>query len=636
MALLMAFLMTLGCSSQRPGLTLRTNPQAASPEVASTVDHPAPVSTTTPAEPAVQIRLASATDQPQSPPTVDNPAPEANPQTGVTPLGRPAPLLSAQATANPPIATGAAPANAPNPVPDKPLPKPDGELKPLLGETAKTPSSDNAAELASPKNGGKQNAKADGSPEKIPKPQGERAADNPNVGLDRKLLAGGPNPLTIDEVIDSVYRSYPLLDAAAQQRGIAAGEQLAAQGNFDTSLSAASENGTLGYYRTHRHRIGLEQPLMGGGEVFGGHRVGRGYFEPWYKERETSEGGELRAGFLAPLARNRNIDSRRAELWRANVGIQAANPEIQGQLIEFVREAGYAYWSWVAAGEKLRIADRIFGLTEDRSDGIRRQVEEGLIDPPELTDNLRLVAEREGNFIDAQRRLRQAALKLALFSRAADGTPAIPGTERLPRFPDPTEIDEQQVAQDIASAIAQRPEMAVLNFVQRQLEIDLAQAENETRPNVDAVLGGAQDVGEPVNRLKDKQQFELDAALYLDVPVQRRKARGKRLATQSKIAQVGAKRQMTQEKIATDVQSVYAALVAAYERVRLTRDAVENAEDLAQRARRSYAEGATDLLTVALREQFAISDAEKAVDALLLYYLAQVDYRAAMALDQPP
>jgi outer membrane protein TolC len=375
---------------------------------------------------------------------------------------------------------------------------------------------------------------------------------------------------------------------------------------------------------------------MGGGEVFGGHRVGRGYFEPWYKERETSEGGELRAGFLAPLARNRNIDSRRAELWRANVGIQAANPEIQGQLIEFVREAGYAYWSWVAAGEKLRIADRIFGLTEDRSDGIRRQVEEGLIDPPELTDNLRLVAEREGNFIDAQRRLRQAALKLALFSRAADGTPAIPGTERLPRFPDPTEIDEQQVAQDIASAIAQRPEMAVLNFVQRQLEIDLAQAENETQPNVDAVLGGAQDVGEPVNRLKDKQQFELDAALYLDVPVQRRKARGKRLATQSKIAQVGAKRQMTQEKIATDVQSVYAALVAAYERVRLTREAVENAEDLAQRARRSYAEGATDLLTVALREQFAISDAEKAVDALLLYYLAQVDYRAAMALDQPP
>ena len=635
MALLMAFLMTLGCSSQRPGLTLRTNPQAASPEVASTVDHPAPVSTTTPAEPAVQIRLASATDQPQSPPTVDNPAPEANPQTGLTPL-EPAPPLSAQATANPPIATGAAPANAPNPVPDKPLPKPDGELKPLLGETAKTPSSDNAAELASPKNGGKQNAKADGSPEKIPKPQGERAADNPNVGLDRKLLAGGPNPLTIDEVIDSVYRSYPLLDAAAQQRGIAAGEQLAAQGNFDTSLSAASENGTLGYYRTHRHRIGLEQPLMGGGEVFGGHRVGRGYFEPWYKERETSEGGELRAGFLAPLARNRNIDSRRAELWRANVGIQAANPEIQGQLIEFVREAGYAYWSWVAAGEKLRIADRIFGLTEDRSDGIRRQVEEGLIDPPELTDNLRLVAEREGNFIDAQRRLRQAALKLALFSRAADGTPAIPGTERLPRFPDPTEIDEQQVAQDIASAIAQRPEMAVLNFVQRQLEIDLAQAENETRPNVDAVVGGAQDVGEPVNRLKDKQQFELDAALYLDVPVQRRKARGKRLATQSKIAQVGAKRQMTQEKIATDVQSVYAALVAAYERVRLTREAVENAEDLAQRARRSYAEGATDLLTVALREQFAISDAEKAVDALLLYYLAQVDYRAAMALDQPP
>lgn len=443
-------------------------------------------------------------------------------------------------------------------------------------------------------------------------------------------------PLALDQVIDSVYLSYPLLEAALQQRSIAAGEQLAAQGNFDLGLKAASENGTLGYYRTNRQRVGLSQPLYQGGEAFAGYRIGRGHFEPWYKERQTNDGGEFHAGLTAPLARDRRIDTRRAELWRAGVGVQLANPEIQSQLIAFVRDAGYTYWKWVAAGEKLRISERILSLAEERTDGIRRQVEEGLLDPPGLTDNLRLVAERQAALADATRRLRQAALELSLYHRGADGRPMIPSPSRLPRFPDPVAIDQALVTADIAEAINQRPELAALSFARRQLEIDLAQANNEFRPALDAAVGASQDVGDPATPLNDKGEFQLDAALLLEVPVQRRKARGKMLATQAKIAQVSAKRQLVEEQIATEVQAIYAGLVAAYERVQLTHQAMEYANDLAQRERRNYQLGSADLLTVALREQFAVEAAEKAVDALLLYFVAQTDYRAALARDQVP
>lgn len=442
--------------------------------------------------------------------------------------------------------------------------------------------------------------------------------------------------LALDQVIDSVYLSYPLLDAALQQRTIAAGEQLSAQGNFDLGLSAASENGTLGYYRTHRQRVGLSQPLYQGGEAFAGYRIGRGHFEPWYKERQTNDGGEFHAGLVAPLARDRRIDPKRAELWRASVGIQLANPEIQSQLIAFVREAGYSYWQWVAAGEKLRITERILNLAEERTEGIRRQVEEGLLDPPELTDNLRLVAERQAALADATRRLRQAALELSLYYRGPDGRPLVPYPNSLPRFPEPAAIDQALVTADISEAINQRPELAALSFVRRQLEIDLAQASNESRPALDAVVGASQDAGQPATPLDDKGEFQLDAALLLDVPVQRRKARGKMLATQAKLAQLGSKRRLAEEQIATEVQSIYAGLVAAYERVQLTQQALEYANELAQRERRNYQLGSADLLTVALREQFGVEAAEKAVDALLLYFIAQTDYRASLARDQVP
>jgi hypothetical protein len=58
--------------------------------------------------------------------------------------------------------------------------------------------------------------------------------------------------------------------------------------------------------------------------------------QPWYQERVTDDGGEFKAGIQVPLAGNRAIDDRRAELWKAGLERQLAEPDIQAQLIDFV------------------------------------------------------------------------------------------------------------------------------------------------------------------------------------------------------------------------------------------------------------------------------------------------------------
>ncbi|MCA9075627.1 MAG: TolC family protein [Planctomycetaceae bacterium] len=440
--------------------------------------------------------------------------------------------------------------------------------------------------------------------------------------------------LSLDAVIGSVYESYPLLESALYGRNIAAGQHLSAHGNFDLKLKAASENGPTGFYQTYRQSVGLVQPLFDGSEVFGGYRIGRGDFEPWYQERQTNGGGEFKAGFRTPLARDRDIDARRAELWRTSYGQALVEPDIQAQLIGFVQEASYVYWEWVAAGENLRIADRVLDLAESRTQRIKRQVEENLLDPPELTDNLRLVAERRGKRADAVRKLQQKAVKLSLYYRRPDGCPLVPDPAWLPTFPEPVPVWPEDVCTDIQLALSQRPEVSVLNLLQRQLNVDYAEAQNDLKPTLDAVVAASQDTGLPTSSKNDKGQFELDASLFLDVPLQRRKAQGKIQAVQGKIAQLNAKRRLTEDKIVADVQSAYAGLISAHEQVEQARLAVEYAEELARRERRNFEEGASDLLKVTLREQYAAESATKAVDALLLYYLARADYRAALAQDR--
>ncbi|MDZ4784408.1 MAG: TolC family protein [Planctomycetia bacterium] len=449
-----------------------------------------------------------------------------------------------------------------------------------------------------------------------------------------EIPAGRRNEvLQLEQVLESVQRSFPLLEAALLTRDAAFGEHLAAHGAFDLKLKGATENGPLGFYQTYRQSIGLEQPTFAGGALFGGYRVGRGNFQPWYGERQTDDGGEFRAGVTVPLARNVNIDARRAQLWRTNLDRQLAEPEIRLQLIDFVRAASYSYWDWVAAGRRHQIAASLLKIAEDRNEAIRRKVETGDTEPPVLQDNRRLIVSREAKLIEVQRKRQQASIKLSLYYRDDRGQPLVADDGQLADFPVPQPVDEDALALDIEAAIANRPELLALNLLRQQLQIDFAEARNDLLSDVQAVVAGSQDVGAPASSKNDKSQYELEAGLFLDVPVQRRKARGKMTAVGSKLGQLAAKRRMTADKISTDVMAVYAALVAAYQQIERAHESAELADRLAEIERRKFELGESDLLSVNLREQQAAEAQSTEVDAMYEYFAARADYRATLARD---
>ena len=461
-------------------------------------------------------------------------------------------------------------------------------------------------------------------------PKGKGALPDPAAPRPAPLPA---DLLQLDDVIGGVYTSFPLLQAAFFSRNVAAGEQLAAQGGFDLKLKAAAETGPTGYYETYRNSVGMVQPLYGGADVFAGYRVGRGYYQPWYLERQTNDGGEFKAGVIIPFARNRSIDERRANLWRTGIDVQIVEPEIQSQLISFVQDASYAYWDWVGAVGKLHVAERVLSLAVDRTERIESQVEAGLIDPPELTDNLRLVAERRGYIAVANRMVREKAVKLSLFWRDASGMPLVPTIEQSPGFPEPRPVDPELVVMDGILAIESRPEIRVLALTRRKYDVDFQQARNDIRPNIDGLLSGSQDVGEPTSSKRDKSQFETEASIYVDTPLQRRKGYGKMQAIEGKIAQLNAKTRMVEDKIQAEVRAVYAALEATVEQAAQARLAVKYAEDLANRERQNFEQGASDLLKVTLREQYAAESALKELEAHQQHENARADYRAILAQD---
>jgi outer membrane protein TolC len=205
--------------------------------------------------------------------------------------------------------------------------------------------------------------------------------------------------------------------------------------------------------------------------------------------------------------------------------------------------------------------------------------------------------------------------------------------ESLTEFPLPDPPDENWQSRLIPQAMHSRPELRELELAIERVDVEISEAGNDLLPNVSAVIVGSQDIGEPTSKKRDKSEFELEAALLLDVPLQRRKARGKLTSLEAKRAQLAQKRRLSEDKIRTDIAIAYAAVKAAYQRVQRTTEARDLSDYMADVERQMFDAGESDLLKVALREEKAAESAGKAIEALLEYQLGLAHLRAAAGID---
>jgi len=431
-----------------------------------------------------------------------------------------------------------------------------------------------------------------------------------------------------------VYASYPALDAAARERQIAAGKELSKWGAFDSIVVADALSEALGYYENYRYGLGVKQYNWGGAQTFAGYRLGRGSFEPWYLERETNDGGEFKTGVILPFLRNRDIDKRRAAVFKAQLDRTAAEPLLQLEVIDAVRTASLSYWDWVAAGRKANIARELEQLAVERQTGLEKRAARGDLAGIALVDNERLIVSRRAKLIEAEQKLDLAAIKLSLFLRDVAGRPLLATRDQLPPdFPPVEPSTEEAVDLDVARALARRPELWLLQLEAERANVDVREASNLSLPALDGVVTGSQDVGAPASAKRDKSQFEFDAGVVFEVPLQRREAIGKLRAAQGKLAQIAAKRRLSEQKIVAQVQGARTALAAAYAGLQQAERNVELAREMEQAERTKFERGDSDLLIVNIREQATADAAALAVDAAATYFMAQAQLQAAIAAE---
>ena len=440
--------------------------------------------------------------------------------------------------------------------------------------------------------------------------------------------------LLLADVIASTFRSFPEIEIARLEANVARGEVTQATGAYDLHLDYFSLNQPVGYYENSRSGVSLSRQLWWGGYAIAGYRIGRGFFEPWYKERETNKGGEFRVGWVQPLLQGRAIDPYRVALFQANLNQQAVAPEIQQNVLGASLAAAASYWDWVEAGNVLRAQEQLLELAIKRNEGLTKLLDRGLSTRKELAINAQTISERQLKVFESRQKFRDTAFKLAVFLRNQDGIPMLARPEWLPTdFPKITELELQDFETAFLEAQQRRPELALINIDLQKLRWDLELARNQTLPNLDFTIQGVQNVGDRATSLNDKQDFILESGVIGGVPVQRRKARGKIDSTLAKLQQVEQKRWLMTNKIEMDLRVARNALDVSRDMVLRSEQLLRETRETLEYFRREFASGNQDFLFLLAQEAKATEAEIKLLDAEREYYIALAKLQAVLGLD---
>ena len=200
-------------------------------------------------------------------------------------------------------------------------------------------------------------------------------------------------------------------------------------------------------------------------------------------------------------------------------------------------------------------------------------------------------------------------------------------------FPTITEIPPGNFEQDFQNAMASRPELLLINLDMQSLRLDLSLARNQTLPNVDMTLRASQDMGLQTSQTNDKEEFQLEAGIIGDVPIQRRKAFGKIQSTQTKMAQISQKYEFQRNKIGVELQSARNALDIAQQNVVAARELLKLANETLDLFRLEFDANRRDVFFL-LGQEVKVNDSEvKLLEAERDFYIALASMQAALGLD---
>jgi hydrophobic/amphiphilic exporter-1 (mainly G- bacteria), HAE1 family len=323
-------------------------------------------------------------------------------------------------------------------------------------------------------------------PEEVPTP--------PRIGVT------GEARLTLPEAIEKVLKNDPDLRVARIAREEAGYGVIAAKGAYDPVVG-------IGAYRTRA--ISPVASVLGGSAsgkltqteinvtpTFSGLSPwGGSYSFKWSNSRQESDNAFVTLNpqyptvatlnLTQPLWRGLRFDPNRYRIEVAKANQQYTAEQLRQHVIERVTLASNAYWELVYAANNYRVQEEAVRLAEQQFESNRRQVEQGVLAPIDVTAAQTQVANFQQSLFAAQQALTAAENNLKMLM-LPDRNDLMWGAAIVPETAPDTSLKVTPLADAVAQALSSRPELSQNAIAMDINKLDVRLNRDQTKPQVNA------------------------------------------------------------------------------------------------------------------------------------------------------
>lgn len=437
--------------------------------------------------------------------------------------------------------------------------------------------------------------------------------------------------LTLDRVLSSVEKHYPLVQAALEEEKRAQGQLRTARGGFDPTVKSQYQILPTGRYQSRYVDVELSQatPLWGS-EFALKYRRGEGDFSAYNQDLVTGSDGELSVGAKVPILQGGAIDQRRSQIEKSKREVELRDAAARARLLTFQRDASYRYIEWLLSGERLKIMKHLLELSVSRNSALKTRVGRGDLARIEQTDNERSVVQRETAVIALTRAFEKAALELSLFYRSETGAPLVPSQDELPDKGLQAIGDIGKTPKTTKFDIQSHPEVQRIESQIQQNTVDNELASNALLPVLNAEVWATRTLA--LSATPDPQT-DYKAALKFELPLFLRNARGRVESTSAEQMKLSAEVKLVRERIQMGIQDAEQACAAARVRFEKAGQEVELSQKVEDAERIRLRQGESNILILNLREQTTAEAETRVIESLSDYHRAIADLRALTATE---
>lgn len=447
--------------------------------------------------------------------------------------------------------------------------------------------------------------------------------------LDTTLRSG---PLLPESVLRSSALRFPSILESFEREAAARSDQLAADGAFDLMLEAEVYDRVTGTFSGGYAEVKATQAIAPyGAKVFGSYRISDGRFPIYENIYNTNQVGEFKVGALFSLLRDRDIDGRRFSIEDTRLAAGQARLSVLLVQLNVQHEALKAYWTWVAAGNEIRVYEELLEIAEARAVGLARQVKAGAMPRISLTENEQNVIRRKSLVEEAKRNFQTAANSLSYYLRDNSGQLVVPTRKQIPTEKQLANLPDMQslLAMQRSDILEQRPELQDFKIALERARNKVELRRNDMQPRLDASVELSRDFGAVGDGGPTFDSTDTVVGVTLTVPLQRREARGRLQRAEAELREIELRERRIADQIQVQLDNILTNLNAALRLADLANDEVEQASAMVQAERKRFSLGAGDFFLVNLREERAADAQIRAIRADLTGRLAEASYNAA-------